>query len=193
MLKRQPFYFLRHGETEWNLSRRWQGSTDVPLNETGLAQADAVRGHVAELELAAIYTSPLDRAHETARRAAQGLDVPIHPIEGLTEACFGPYEGLGHDEVQWAQDWVSGKEIEGVENYHNFLDRALLAINDCLDQPGPIMIVAHGGIFWSVKHHGHLHDAAWAGNCSLHHLQPPATHGKPWHHDVLNAPEEETA
>ncbi len=66
MLTLSPFYYLRHGETDWNVDGRMQGHTDVPLNANGLAQAAMARDRLAGLEFATICTSPLSRARRTA-------------------------------------------------------------------------------------------------------------------------------
>ena len=81
---------VRHGETEWNRVERFRGRADVPLNEKGLAQAEATGRRVAaEWSPAAIYTSPLARAVKTAEAVAWhfGLSVQVHP--GLIDIHYG--------------------------------------------------------------------------------------------------------
>jgi broad specificity phosphatase PhoE len=188
---KKPFYFLRHGETEWNIKRKWQGITDIPLNEKGVAQAEAVQPHVSSLGIKAVYSSPLQRARVTAELATQGLDIPIHTLDDLREVSFGPYEGANHYEVDWIQGWLKGEHVEGVEGYHAFIERCRGAINHALGFDGPVLIVAHGGVFWSVRHHGQLDPALRAWNCALFHLQPPQGAHPAWQHAALN--EDETA
>ena len=77
MLTEVPFYFLRHGETDWNRDRRAQGQIDIPLNATGIAQAKAAAEVVRGLGLRTICASPLSRAYETARFASEASGVPI--------------------------------------------------------------------------------------------------------------------
>ena len=188
---KKPFYFLRHGETEWNIKRRWQGKSDIPLNDKGVAQAQAVRPHLEGLGIKAIYSSPLQRAKTTATLASAGLDIPIHTLDDLQEVSFGPYEGANHYEVDWMQDWLKGGHVEGVEGYNAFIERCRGAINQALSYDGSVLIVAHGGVFWSVRHYGQLDPNLRAWNCSLFHLQPPKGDHPGWLHSALN--EDQTA
>ncbi len=84
---------MRHGQTEWNQAMRTQGRTDIPLDETGRAQAVLAAERLKNLHLSAIYTSPLLRARQTAEAVAiqHGLNVIPHPL--LVERDFGIWEG----------------------------------------------------------------------------------------------------
>jgi broad specificity phosphatase PhoE len=90
---------IRHGETDWNRERRYQGHRDTPLSETGRAQADAAARTLAGERLHAVWSSPLRRARETAAviAAPQGLEVQVNDAFG--EMRFGEWEGLTVDEV----------------------------------------------------------------------------------------------
>ncbi|HTP08006.1 MAG TPA: histidine phosphatase family protein [Anaerolineae bacterium] len=92
---------VRHGQTEWNRVERFRGWADVPLNETGLAQAQAT-GHriAAEWQPVAIYSSPLSRAMKTAEAIAQHFDLPVQPHQGLIDIQHGEWQGLTPDEVR---------------------------------------------------------------------------------------------
>src|SRR5918995_6148846 len=90
----------RHGETDWNLERRWQGHSDRPLNETGLAQAEELAEELAGEPIAAVYSSDLVRAHETARIVAHRLGLDVVAVPGLRERRFGSWEGLQDVEVE---------------------------------------------------------------------------------------------
>jgi len=92
---------VRHGQTEWNRVERFRGRADVPLNEVGLAQAEATGQRVAaEWHPAAIYTSPLSRSVKTAEAIARhfGLAVQTHP--GLADIDYGQWQGLTPDEAR---------------------------------------------------------------------------------------------
>ena len=93
-------YLARHGETEWNAIRRVQGWTDISLSANGIAQAEALGARLAPIPLAAVYSSDLSRALETARLVAarQGLDVT--PLRELREKRFGDWEGLTQTELE---------------------------------------------------------------------------------------------
>jgi probable phosphoglycerate mutase len=92
---------VRHGETEWNRVERFRGWADVPLNETGLAQAEATGRRVAdEWQPVAIYSSPLSRALKTAAAIAQHFDLPVQAHQGLIDIHHGQWQGLTPDEVR---------------------------------------------------------------------------------------------
>jgi alpha-ribazole phosphatase len=91
---------LRHGETAWNRERRYQGWKDTPLSAAGLQQAEAVARELKEHPFAAVYSSPLQRARETAApiASAHGLEVLTDPA--FKELAFGEWEGLTLDEAR---------------------------------------------------------------------------------------------
>lgn len=93
-------YIIRHGETEWNKTRRMQGQTDIPLNEFGIHLAEETCEGLRGTEFAAVYTSPLSRAAETARIATGGRNELIFD-ERLLEMGFGDYEGLSTGKETW--------------------------------------------------------------------------------------------
>ena len=85
---------VRHGETDWNVEKRIQGHTDVPLNATGRAQALAMAYNAAHHRFDAIYSSDLVRASETARYIAEREDEPVRLLRDLRERHFGIFQGL---------------------------------------------------------------------------------------------------
>lgn len=100
-------YLIRHGQTDWNLARRWQGHIDIPLNGTGRRQALLLAQRLADLQLQAIYTSDLLRASETASIVAepQGLKPVAEPA--LRERSGGLFQGLTFDELnsKYRDEW----------------------------------------------------------------------------------------
>ncbi|OYW39257.1 MAG: histidine phosphatase family protein [Hydrogenophilales bacterium 12-61-10] len=86
--------FIRHGETSWNVQKRIQGHTDIPLNETGRAQALAMAFNAAHQRFDAIYSSDLARAQETAQALAQREDQSVRLLPQLRERHFGLFQGL---------------------------------------------------------------------------------------------------
>lgn len=86
-------YLMRHGETDWNRVHRMQGHADVPLNETGRAQAKTAGARLAGLAFGAVYASPLRRARETARLATGLPEGEILADSRLLEMGFGVWEG----------------------------------------------------------------------------------------------------
>jgi broad specificity phosphatase PhoE len=95
---------VRHGETEWNLARRYQGWSDSPLTARGLAQAEAIGRHLCtdpDAAGATIVASPIGRARRTAEiiRDCLGTDVALHFDERLRELSFGSWDGLRRDDI----------------------------------------------------------------------------------------------
>src|SRR5579862_1895349 len=90
----------RHGETDWNVERRWQGHADTPLNDTGRAQARSLGEELADEPIDAVFSSDLRRAHETARLVAEPRGLSVIAIPDLRERNFGSAEGLTTEEIQ---------------------------------------------------------------------------------------------
>jgi broad specificity phosphatase PhoE len=116
---RATIVLVRHGETDWNRERRFQGHADPPLNDAGRHQAlelaEALRGE----GLSTVYTSPLQRASETARIVACELGLHAHELEALREIDVGDWQGMTVDEVRtrfpeqaevaWRSGWPNGE------------------------------------------------------------------------------------
>ncbi|MFM2042598.1 MAG: hypothetical protein RLY86_1174 [Pseudomonadota bacterium] len=192
MLTRRRFIFLRHGETDWNRERRMQGNTDTPLNATGLAQAAEAAMLLRGRGITTIVTSPLIRARTTAEIVGRSLGLDPIVVPDLREANWGPLEGQLRDHRfdAWRTD---GLTPPGAERYADFIARALSGINTALALPagpatgkareageGPILIVAHGGVYWSVLAHSGLRRDSGLPNCRPILHEPPAETGHPW-------------
>lgn len=162
------FYFARHGETDWNRERRYQGRIDIPLNDLGKQQADA-NGvllqqllHRDNIDPAAInwYASPLSRTRETMERMRAAFQMELRPVifdERLVEISFGTLEGKLHTELAAENAVAPGKRTadywdfrppEG-EDYNEVAAR-LDAFADTLE--GLPVVVAHGGIQRVLRH-----------------------------------------
>ena len=101
-----PFWYLRHGETDWNKQGLQQGSVDIPLNETGLAQAREAAERLHGKGITTIIASPLSRARVTAEIVAERLGLPVTIDPDLREVGWGIHEGTGM--ADWFQDWIAG-------------------------------------------------------------------------------------
>ena len=98
---RKDFYLFRHGETEYNRQRRWQGQgIDVYLNDNGVAQAQALAEKLRDKNIEIIYSSPLKRAFQTAQIVADLHNIPIKIIDDLTEGGVGECEGALREDVE---------------------------------------------------------------------------------------------
>jgi len=93
-------YLVRHGQTAWNKEEIFRGRTDVPLDETGLRQAELAGEYFKGMEIHAIYSSPLSRALETAQKIAQSHNIKVQPLQGILDMSFGGWEGQSHLDIQ---------------------------------------------------------------------------------------------
>jgi len=154
--QRRLLYVARHGETDWNATMRWQGHTDVPLNETGRAQARALGERLRGKGIVAAVASDLSRAEETARIVAGALGVGLAYVDrGLRERQYGVFEGLTRSECEtehaeaW-RAWVTGRVVPpGGEANEPFTARLIgslgRAAREVEPAGGPLLVVAHGG------------------------------------------------
>ncbi len=85
---------IRHGETDWNVTKRIQGQTDIPLNETGHGQALAMAFNAAHYNFSAIYSSDLSRAYETAQKVAARCGLEVRTTPNLRERHYGIFQGM---------------------------------------------------------------------------------------------------
>lgn len=145
---------VRHGQTEWNRVERFRGHADVPLNEIGLAQAEATGRRVAERwQPAAVYSSPLSRAVMTAEAIAKRFSLPVHTHPGLIDIDYGEWQGLTPDEAQehWPaviHAWYNQPEtasIPGGETLASLRARAMHTVNELASRHTghPIVLVGH--------------------------------------------------
>lgn len=188
VLTAKTFYFLRHGETDWNHRRIIQGQTDTPLNATGLAQAAAVKDRVEALPIATICCSPLQRARRTTDIVNQTLARQVVAIPDLMECHLGIYQGHPSN-GEWRAPWVAGGPMPEGETFAEYTARVIRGFNQALAHPGPVLIVAHGGNFWALEHHGLIARGTRVTNCALFKLEPPAADSKFWNVTQLAAPE----
>lgn len=101
-------FLVRHGESEWNRSSRYAGQQDIPLSELGVRQAERVATRLLDVQLTAIYSSPLERARETAAVIHRVTGRPMIVEPNLAEIDHGLWEGLTTSEVRrnFASDYV---------------------------------------------------------------------------------------
>jgi broad specificity phosphatase PhoE len=150
---------VRHGETDWNRERRFQGHADPPLNETGREQAHALAAELAGEQIDVVYTSDLVRARETAEIIAARLGTEVVPLPELREIDVGDWEGLSWPEIEerfpeGARAWhVNGAGWESGETYDELRERivpALLRI--ARRHPAErVLVVGHGGTIRATR------------------------------------------
>jgi probable phosphoglycerate mutase len=143
----------RHGETDWNSERRWQGHADRPLNDAGREQARDLAETLADRAIDVVYSSDLMRAHETALIVAEQLGLPVEVDAGLREVDVGDWSGRVHTEIEeidpagyrrWQE---GGKGWNGGESYQEMGERVVAAVlRLAARHPGQtVLIVTHGG------------------------------------------------
>ena len=145
------FWFLRHGETDWNARGLSQGNVDVPLNDTGIAQARAAALMLRGRGVASIVSSPLSRARDTAAMVGEALALPVAVDDDLHEVSFGAQEAQPMAGA-WFAAWVDGSVTpEGAESFAALRARAVAAVNRALSRPFPVLVVAHGAFFRALR------------------------------------------
>ena len=178
-LTHTPFWFLRHGETDWNAQGLSQGRTDIPLNTVGEMQARRAAVTVAPLGITTIVSSPLGRARRTAEVAAAAIGRPVEIDDELAEVNFGEQEGLPMGD--WYDDWIAGTYTPGgAETFAALRDRAVRAVNRALERPGPVLVVAHGALFRALRQAMGLEANVRTPNALPLHLTPPAPGESAW-------------
>jgi probable phosphoglycerate mutase len=146
----KAFWFLRHGETDWNAQNLSQGNIDIPLNANGIAQAKSAAIMLRGKGIKSIVASPLSRARITAEMAAAEIGLPVEIDPELHECSYGVMEAKPMTE--WFSEWVEGKATpEGAESFADLTVRTAAAVNRCLQRPAPVLIVAHGAVFRAVR------------------------------------------
>lgn len=156
------FYFVRHGETQWNVEKKIQGTTDVPLNETGLRQAKELAEKLVNenYQIVRAYTSPQIRAAVTAKMAADALGIESVPLQDLIEMNLGVWEGdnwsniaftYGEDYHYWSSHRRYVKTPEG-ECYNDVLARTFRALKYILEhETENVLVVSHSAILMSLR------------------------------------------
>ncbi|KVD00135.1 histidine phosphatase family protein [Burkholderia ubonensis] len=174
--------FIRHGETAWNRIKRIQGHIDIPLADSGLAQAQRLAVRLARetrdgARVDAIYSSDLMRAQQTAQPVADALSLPLVLRAGLRERAYGIFQGHDSTEIEarfpdayaaW-QTRDPGFEPEGGESQRAFYHRVLHALEPIVaaHPGGRIACVAHGGVLDCVYRFANGLDLAAPRNYQL--------------------------
>jgi broad specificity phosphatase PhoE len=153
---------VRHGETDWNAERRWQGHADVPLNERGREQAERLAAEVAILKVDAVYSSDLSRARETAGIVGARLDAEVLLDPDLREIDVGSREGLTWPETRELTDWDGEPHERHAERILRVL-RRIAAHNEAQR----VLVVTHGGSIQRVHEHIGLDDTRPLENCAI--------------------------
>ena len=156
-------YLVRHGETEWNNTNRYQGDRDIPLNAKGEEQAGKIACRLRKVDLDAVFSSDLGRAAETARAINAGRNLPFFMRRGLREMNYGLWEGLTKEEIMerylpawrdYQQDSLEARVPEG-ETYQDVLARVRKVLDEIAEKlpEGTAALVGHSGSLRAVIFH----------------------------------------
>ncbi len=173
MITQTEFYFVRHGQTDHNKAIMemealgneciFEDQGDIPLNDTGRMQAQEIESLIAALPVKTICLSPMQRALETHSIAAARVSADRYIVDDLAECCSRTWvtmERLG-DQAHLSTE----------EPLRSFMSRVIQGINHSLSYPGPVMIVAHGGIHLAICSIMGIEDHDWIlDNCGVVHF-----------------------
>lgn len=171
MILKKEFYFVRHGQTDHNISHqnlKEDHPPHIPLNETGRQQAQLIEPLIASLPIQTICASPMKRVQETREIIAVRLQAACHELEHLSECNSQMWREMVRRGM--------GSSIPDEGDLRLFFDRVLKGINHALSLPGPLLVVAHGGVHWALCCLMAVQDHAWAlDNCGVVHFSVDST------------------
>lgn len=179
------FYIFRHAQTNWNLEKRLQGHTDIPLNDLGRKQATALKQKFSNIKLDCAYSSDLVRASETAQIALIDHNVEIHQTSRLREVDMGEATGLTHDQLNQRYEnlwdaFLSPKKEDlemrfpGGESKKEHLDKTIAFLKEISSNHNSIGISTHGGVILKLLQYCFNYDESFnirVTNCCLHEFE----------------------
>ena len=146
-------YLIRHGQTDWNKKKIFRGRADVPLNEYGRKEAEALSRHLENVRVDACYSSPLSRARETAEIVARPHSLDVMIDEGIIDVDYGEWQGISDKEVdkrftEIYRRWVERPhhtKFPGGESLAMVKKRSLVSLERIrVGHPdGVVLVVAH--------------------------------------------------
>lgn len=153
-------YLIRHGETDWNTKRLLQGATDIPLNQNGIEVAELTAKGLKDVPFDLIFSSPLQRAMQTAEILRGDRNIPIIPEPRLREIGFGPYEGLCCSQegynipdpefIRFFTDPGNYIPPEGGESIRHLCERTTAFLKELVQNPDyrdkTILVSGHGAV-----------------------------------------------
>ncbi|MBQ9045922.1 MAG: histidine phosphatase family protein [Oscillospiraceae bacterium] len=169
-------YIIRHGKTEWNRAHILQGHRDHPLNEEGVAQARAAAEALRGVTFTHVFSSPLQRAVQTARIIAPDQEIVID--DRLIEMDYGPYEGtdltaLPDELKRFFSDFVHEPAPDGMEPLRSVVSRTGAFVEELRDLPGNILISTHaiamkGLLEYLTPQSEGRYWSKYIGNCAIY-------------------------
>ena len=181
------FYFVRHGETNWNKENKIMGWKDIELNDNGREEAEHAAYILKELEIDKIYSSDLKRASETAKIIAQVCELEFEKMDGLRERSLGKYEGktksIGDSKgLSFLSDL---NNIKDAEPYKDFERRVINSVNKIISVGHMYpLIVSHGGVFQCLVNVLSSRKDLTCSNCEIFYFSPSVINNNEW--DIIS-------
>ena len=170
-------YFVRHGQTDYNLNEMIQGAIDIELNETGIKQAYETKEKLKNIHFDKVYSSPLKRAKKTAEIISEDRGVKVEVDERLKEISFGVNEGnkFGSYDYEGFWNYKNPHLYPKAEDVRDFVDRVSNFLDSLKDEKQEnVLIVAHGGVskavatyFKGVPEDGQINKLLRLSNCDV--------------------------
>ena len=144
-------YVIRHGQTDWNLEKRTQGSIETELNDNGINQALDVKNKLLDTKIDVILCSPRKRCKATAEIINKDRNITIIEVESLRERGFGEFEGKMKDiDFNWEDfwNWEKNKKYLQAENIRDFFERIAVTMEKIKEEyiGKNVLIVTHSGV-----------------------------------------------
>lgn len=158
-------YFVRHGETDWNIQGKMQGHTDIPLNATGEVQAHELRKKFKDIRFDAVFSSDLQKAEKTAEIVSLEHDLAIQTTKALRERSYGEFEGRTKEEVQVIinnllvkladEEKKTAKLFPEQENDEEVVSRVITFLREVAvaNANKTVLVVSHGGVVRELLEH----------------------------------------
>ncbi|MBR3132628.1 MAG: histidine phosphatase family protein [Clostridia bacterium] len=145
-------YVVRHGQTDWNLEGKLQGSTDVILNDNGRNQVSCLSERLKDIDFGIIISSPLKRAMETAQIINKEKKLEIVVFDDLKERSFGSFEGKVYPDISAFWDYERDYNENGVESVKTMLNRVFNAMDSIISEykDKDVLIVAHACVMIGI-------------------------------------------
>lgn len=177
-LPEHEFVFLRHGQTEYNRLRRLQGHIDVPLNDTGLAQAAAAADLLAGRRISRVVASPAQRVQQTIEPFLRADELPLHIEDDLMEYFVGSFEGRLAEDIRAEHGLDEEASLwdvlpDDAEHWPDFVTRVVAAVTRWTQQHAgeTILIASHGLVFRALAE-TLTGQEIYSDNAKPHHFQP---------------------
>lgn len=164
---------IRHGQTEWNALQKYQGHTDVHLNELGRKQAATAAQYLKDHEtIEAVYASDLSRTRETAEILSRSINLPVITDSRLRELSFGLWEGMTFNEVykeyrEEFDNWYNNTsefKVPGGESFNELVTRVMQALHEiAAEHRGTVVVATHGGVIMALLNHLGAASDLWQG------------------------------